>query len=71
MYVQKLEKGKLQEVEAQREQMARSQKLEEIQKLWPKMVPLRMKEDLIRQFRRGRLPARWLLSPVHVVHVNC
>lgn len=50
LYVQKLEKGKLQEVEEQREQVARSQKLEEIRKCWLRMVPPQMKENLIKQF---------------------
>lgn len=52
LYVQSLEKGKLKEAEAERESMARAQRLEDIRKSWPTLVPPKMKEKLVRDFRK-------------------
>jgi len=50
-YIQKVERGKVKAVEAENDAIDRLQKLEEIRKCWPRLVPAAMKEKIIKDFR--------------------
>jgi hypothetical protein len=52
-YVRSLEKGKFKETEAKREEDEHLQKLQEIRKNWPKLVPPQLKETLIKNFQNA------------------
>ena len=52
-FVQNLEKQKRREWEAERDRSERVQKLNEVRKMWPKLVPPRLKEKIVRDFREA------------------
>jgi hypothetical protein len=50
-YTQHIEKGKLKEIEAESDAAARLQKMDEIRRNWPKLIPMPIKEKIIKDFR--------------------
>ena len=50
-YIQRIDKGKVNEGDAERSRVEQLQKLEEIRRNWPKLVPPQVKEKLIKDFR--------------------
>ena len=50
-YIQSLEKGKLKDAEAESDAIGRLQKLDDIRKNWPKLVPMALKEKIVKDFR--------------------
>jgi len=50
-YIHMIEIGKARDADAEHERIERLQKLEEIRKSWPKLVPPQLKEKLIKDFR--------------------
>ena len=50
-YVRVIERGKQREVEAEYDAIERLQKLDDIRKSWPKLVPPMLKEKIIKDFR--------------------
>ena len=53
LYIRKLQKGKLKDADERLEHAERVQKLQQIQKNWPRLVPPQLKEHLIREFKRS------------------
>jgi hypothetical protein len=52
-YIRDLENGKVREADVERERLERLQKLNDIQKSWPKLIPPQMKEKLVKDFRNA------------------
>jgi hypothetical protein len=50
-YTRSIESGKLKEAEVESDVLARLQKVDEIRRNWPKLVPLPFKEKIIKDFR--------------------
>jgi len=51
-YIRVIENGKARDADIEHERVERLQKLEEIRKSWPKLVPPQLKEKLIKDFRK-------------------
>lgn len=52
-YTRQLRNGKVREADTERELAAKLQKLEEVRKSWPRLIPSRMKEKLVRDFKEA------------------
>lgn len=50
-YVQNVERGKLKEVDAETDTVERLRKLDEVRQNWPKLIPMAVKEKIIKDFR--------------------
>ena len=52
-YVRKLKNGKVKDADAEHEISEKLQKLEEIWRTWPKLIPPRVKEKLVGDFKEA------------------
>ena len=50
-YVQSIERGKLKKIDDEYSAMERLRKLDEVRKNWPRMLPMAVKEQIVRDFR--------------------
>lgn len=50
-FIQRIERGKLRDARAEGDAVARLAKLEHIRKSWPRLIPMSVKENIVRSFR--------------------
>ena len=50
-YIENIERGKLKEVNAEAEAIERLRKLDEVRRNWPKLVPMAVKEKIVKDFQ--------------------